>query len=317
MISLARRNAAKQNLKPPHVAFVQASLDKALPIEPDSVDCILSNCVVNLLHPAGKINLLKEAYRVLKPGGRIVLDDILARATLPDEIKQDVDAYIGCISGAIQLHEYKELLLESGFTDVLFVGTKGDLNAYSQSDLGSNSCCSTTRLPKPLNFDVNKWAAPYQIYAVKPDSGVPIQHVQSALLRWWDAYPTAKSSLLPITPGDVAALIRDKTKTKDDYAVIDVRRHDHGGGHVRGSYQWAAQTFYDDLPAFYEKFKDTKKVVFYCSSSAGRGPRCAGWYQDYLDAKGDQTNSAAYILEGGVKVWLSKFGDQEDLVDKD
>ena len=79
-----------------------------------------------------------------------------------------------------------------------------------------------------------------------------------------------------------------------------------------------------------------EKIVFYCSSSVGRGPRCGGWcvygfsvdflclyclstyrYQDYLEANGDQTNSTAYILEGGVKAWLEKFGDQEDLVDKD
>ena len=49
------------------------------------------------------------------------------------------------------------------------------------------------------------------------------------------------------------------------------------GGHVRGSYQWPAQTFFDDLDGFYEKFKDVEKVIFYCASSNGRGPRCAGW----------------------------------------
>ncbi|EDR01039.1 uncharacterized protein LACBIDRAFT_153702, partial [Laccaria bicolor S238N-H82] len=168
MIDLARRNAAKQNLKPPHVAFVQASLDKAaFPVEPGSIDCILSNCVVNLLQPAGKVNLLKEVYRVLRPGGRIVLDDILARDTLPDEIKQDLNAYVACISGAIQVHEYKQLFLESGFTDVLFVDTKSDLNVYFQSDSESKSCCSTTHPPKRLDFNVNKWAASYQIYAMK------------------------------------------------------------------------------------------------------------------------------------------------------
>ena len=70
--------------------------------------------------------------------------------------------------------------------------------------------------------------APYQIYAVKLESGVPIQDVPSALLRWWDAYPSVKSSPPPMTPDDVAALIRDKTKTKSDFAIIDTRRNDHG-----------------------------------------------------------------------------------------
>ena len=54
-------------------------------------------------------------------------------------------------------------------------------------------------------------------------------------------------------------------------------RHDWQGGHVRGSYQWPAQTFFDDLDRFYETFKDVEKVIFYCASSNGRGPRCAGW----------------------------------------
>lgn len=78
MIDLARKNAAKKGLKPPHVAFVQALLTEPLPIESNSVDCILSNCVVNLLPFEGKASLLKEVYRILKPGGRIVLDDVIS-----------------------------------------------------------------------------------------------------------------------------------------------------------------------------------------------------------------------------------------------
>ena len=95
---------------------------------------------------------------------------------------------------------------------------------------------------------------------------------------------------------DVSELIRRSTQS--DYAVIDVRRNDHAvsympfrlfpnlsemvddrqGGHVRGSSQWPAQTFYDDLDQFYEKFKNVGKVIFYCNRSNGRGPRCAGWW---------------------------------------
>ena len=99
-----------------------------------------------------------------------------------------------------------------------------------------------------------------------------------------------------MTKEEVAELVRHHDSTRRDYAIIDVRRNDHAvsyfhspallftdlsgifkGGHVRGSYQFAAQTFYDDLDLFYEKFKEVGKVIFYCSSSRGRGPRCAGW----------------------------------------
>ena|ERR1700722_18637600 len=79
MISLARRNAIKQNLKPPQAAFVHASLTEPLPIATCSIDCILSNCVVNLLPLSGKANLFKELFRILKSGGRIVLDDVNPR----------------------------------------------------------------------------------------------------------------------------------------------------------------------------------------------------------------------------------------------
>ena|ERR1700722_2487958 len=76
MIYLARNNAAKLSLKPPHVAFVHCSLIEPLPVKSQSIDCVLSNCVVNLLPQSGRAALLKEVQRVLRPEGRIVLNEV-------------------------------------------------------------------------------------------------------------------------------------------------------------------------------------------------------------------------------------------------
>ncbi|KAF7970957.1 hypothetical protein HWV62_22544 [Athelia sp. TMB] len=282
MIKKARKNARQQMLYPPQVAFVHAKLTDPLPIASDSIDCVLSNCVINLLPPAGKAHLMQEVNRVLKPGGRFVLDDILAKSPLPEHIKSDMASYVACISGAMTVQEYEEFFSGAGFQDAIFVDTK----------------------------------ASYQIYALKSDlKSDHSQMSQSPLLNWWDAYPAVQSKDLPrMTAEDLAVLIQDPTQTS--YAVIDVRRNDHAGGHVRGSSQWPAQTFYDDLEKFFERYKETEKVIFYCGSSNGRGPRCAGWYQDYLSEVGSK-ESKAYVLQGGIKEWLQRFGDEEALVDSD
>ena len=141
MIDLARKNATKKGFKPPQVAFVVAQLTQPLPIESDAVDCVLSNCVINLLPNDGKLCLLKEVHRILKPGGRIVLDDvrpkfqkahlaanvtlilmfqIIARKPLPDYIRHDIASYVGCIGGAVQVREYENILSEAGFTSRRF-----------------------------------------------------------------------------------------------------------------------------------------------------------------------------------------------------
>jgi len=78
MIALARKNAAEKGLKTPQVKFAKAFLTEPLPIESNSVDCVLSNCVINLLPPEGQRLLLKEVNRILKPGGRVVLDEVRA-----------------------------------------------------------------------------------------------------------------------------------------------------------------------------------------------------------------------------------------------
>ncbi|EIW80452.1 NAD(P)-binding protein [Coniophora puteana RWD-64-598 SS2] len=356
MIALARRNAAKRNLKPPRVSFVKTLLHERLPINSDSVDCVLSNCVINLLPTEGKANLLKEVYRVLKPGGRVVLDDIIAKKEFTETLRVNLQAYVGCVSGALQLHEYREIMQNAGFQDAVFVDTKGDLNAYTQGDsIGccakpepstscsvSSSCqpasCGPSSSCKPTSSgtstqststiahqvaDVNEWAASYQIYATKQanasaSDGDVVSTAVPVLESWKDAYPTPKSSPRQITAQEVAELLKSAPADRraHDFAVIDVRRDDHAGGHVRGSYQRAAQSFYDDLPEFLEKFKETNKVIFYCGSSSGRGPLCAAWYQDYLNEHGIGS-SEALVMAGGAKAWLAAFAGDEALTDQE
>ncbi|KAF8631470.1 hypothetical protein AX15_002383 [Amanita polypyramis BW_CC] len=321
MISLARRNAASRDLKPPHVSFVKASLFEGLPVVSDSVDYILSNCALNHLSPTEKVNLLREAYRTLRPGGRLNVNDVIAKAPFSDNIRKDLIAYVNHISCTITIQEYSQFLSEAGFQEISLTATGSDLNIYNQGNSRGyysegDSTTQSSNAPTKPPYNINDYVASYQIYGVKP--GIPSSSTLDILQQWWDAYPMVKASPPRLTTEEVANLVRGPGgEEKMEYAVIDVRRNDHAGGHVRGSHQWPAQTFYDDLPRFFEKFKDTKKVVFYCGSSQGRGPRCAGWYQDYLDGVSVDHTSNSYVMQGGIKEWLVKFKGQDDLVDYD
>ncbi len=114
MIELARKNAAKGRDGQPiaNVEFHQATIDR-LPLADASVDCVISNCVINLA--PDKPAVFREIARVLKPGGRLAVSDIALKQPLPDELGQDLMAYVGCISGAIAIEEYRRQLLEAGF----------------------------------------------------------------------------------------------------------------------------------------------------------------------------------------------------------
>jgi SAM-dependent methyltransferase len=94
-----------------------------LPVEDESVDVIISNCVINLSPDKSKV--FHEAYRVLKPKGRLIVSDIVAEGALPDEIKDDPDAWAGCIAGALEQKEYLEKIKEAEFEDVEVVSSRG------------------------------------------------------------------------------------------------------------------------------------------------------------------------------------------------
>jgi SAM-dependent methyltransferase len=139
MIELARRNASKlEGGAPPNVEFRQATIDD-LPLEDSSVDCVISNCVINLA--PDKRAVFREIARVLKPGGRLAVSDIALKRELPTELSADMLAYVGCVAGAIPVEEYKRGLVEAGFKDVAVIDSGADLNAYSLVE-GQQGCCS-------------------------------------------------------------------------------------------------------------------------------------------------------------------------------
>lgn len=136
MIDLARRNAEKSGLG--NVEFHLATIDK-LPLPDASVDCVISNCVINLA--TDKPAVFREIARVLKPGGRLAASDIALKRALPPELGNDLMAYVGCIAGAVPVEDYRRMLIEAGFSAVELVDSGSDLNAYAKVE-NQAGCCS-------------------------------------------------------------------------------------------------------------------------------------------------------------------------------
>jgi len=104
-----------------NVEFRLGEMEK-LPIEDESVDAIISNCVINLSPDKSKV--FQEAYRALKPGGRLTVSDIVSERALPDEIKTDSNAWACCIGGALEQQEYLEKIKKAGFEDIEIVSSR-------------------------------------------------------------------------------------------------------------------------------------------------------------------------------------------------
>ncbi|QDU87041.1 Ubiquinone/menaquinone biosynthesis C-methyltransferase UbiE [Pirellulimonas nuda] len=194
MIDLAQRNAAKGRDGSPieNVEFHLSTIDR-LPVADGVVDCVISNCVINLAPDKGAV--LSEVYRALKPGGRLAVSDIALKKPLPDEVRENLPAYIGCIAGAISIDDYQRLLADAGFGAVQIVDTGADLNAYALADgaaccvpaepaplglveSGGEGCCGGAASPSSeihaqladllQKHNVNDFAASVRVFAVKP-----------------------------------------------------------------------------------------------------------------------------------------------------
>jgi arsenite methyltransferase len=142
MIERARANARQQVRGQilHNVEFHLATIDR-LPLPADSVDCLVSNCVINLA--PDKPAVFREMYRVLKPGGRVAVSDIALKKPLPDDLARDVMAYVGCVAGALLMDEYERELREAGFEAVQIIDSGKDLNAYAKLE-NQSGCCSPT-----------------------------------------------------------------------------------------------------------------------------------------------------------------------------
>jgi arsenite methyltransferase len=165
---LERANRNKEKTCAGNVSFIESAItDVALP---DGIaDCIISNCVVNLVPEGQKQLAFNEMFRLLKPSGRVAISDILIKRELPDELKKSMALYVGCISGASLVRDYERYLRQAGFggndwfpvisiihlenlmltyrdgADILITNSKQDLNVYSDTneDGTRNGCCGS------------------------------------------------------------------------------------------------------------------------------------------------------------------------------
>jgi arsenite methyltransferase len=119
MLALANENKRKAEAE--NVEFLKGEIEN-IPLPDNSVDVIISNCVINL--SADKDRVLREAFRVLKPGGRFAISDVVTRGEINDEIRRSVLLWVGCVAGALDENEYRAKLMSAGFADITIEPTR-------------------------------------------------------------------------------------------------------------------------------------------------------------------------------------------------
>ena len=117
MLERAEANAKKGGYS--NVEFRRGEIE-ALPVEDGSVDAVISNCVINLV--PNKDKAFQEAFRVLRPGGRLMVSDIVLRRSLPDFVKESIQAYVGCLAGAVSKERYLDAIARAGFKEIDVIG---------------------------------------------------------------------------------------------------------------------------------------------------------------------------------------------------
>ncbi|KAF1978942.1 putative ubiE/COQ5 methyltransferase [Bimuria novae-zelandiae CBS 107.79] len=178
MLLKARTNAVRSGIT--NTTFLH-SLITSLPLESASAHVVISNCVINLVPAAEKPLVFKEIFRILRPGGRLAVSDILTRKELPAMMKRDVALYVGCVAGASRREEYEGWMREAGFEEVVVVDAGVDLNVYTRAEDGGEGkeregCCGAEKPAAGVvegmktswrDVDLNEWAGSFKIFAVK------------------------------------------------------------------------------------------------------------------------------------------------------
>jgi arsenite methyltransferase len=184
MLALAQHNKAQAGAT--NVAFLKGRIEE-IPLPAESVDVVISNCVINLA--ADKSLVLRDAFRVLKPGGRFAVSDVVADGPVPEELRRNMEAWVGCLAGALAVDEYTRLLTEAGFEDVSLTITRRYTVVEAGLDLAA--------LPAGWESGDGKLASAF-VRATKPaaahtDTGAAATMVATpvALVSRAEANPTA------------------------------------------------------------------------------------------------------------------------------
>ncbi len=141
MLALAEKNRIERRVD--NVRFLKGQIEQ-IPLPDASVDVVISNCVINL--SGDKPSVLREAFRVLKPGGRFAVSDVVVQGELPAALRQSMELFVGCIAGALEEDTYRKLLEEAGFAQVGLEVTR----VYDAEGLAASECCGDTSVQAGL-----------------------------------------------------------------------------------------------------------------------------------------------------------------------
>jgi arsenite methyltransferase len=160
MLALARANQARAGAT--NVEFLKGDIE-SIPLPDNSVDVIISNCVINLA--ADKSKVLREAHRVLKPGGRFAVSDVVARRDVPAEIRRSAELWMGCVAGALHEVEYAALMEAAGFVDVALEPTR----IYTSEDMRYFLECASLPVPAQLQEHDGAFMSAF-VRGIKPNA---------------------------------------------------------------------------------------------------------------------------------------------------